>query len=44
MSNILAPQQFDVDVEGGTANSARWTAWLRRFMIFLTASGAKMWF
>ena len=41
MSGILAPQQFDVDVDGGTANSARWTIWIRRFLIYITASGIK---
>ena len=41
MAQALSPPSFEFDIDGGSANAARWTAWLRRFMIFLTAFGAK---
>ncbi|RNA04235.1 Retrovirus-related Pol poly from transposon [Brachionus plicatilis] len=39
MANLLAPAPFDVEIDGGRSNGTRWSVWIRRFDLFLEASG-----
>ncbi len=39
MSALPAPISFDVDVDVGRSNAARWSAWLRSFELFKESSG-----
>ena len=39
MSTLIAPTNFDVNMDGGRSNAVRWASWMRGFALFLEAGG-----
>lgn len=35
MAGLRAPVGFDVELDGGRGNAARWAVWIRRFELYL---------